>query len=68
MPTPASESTEALASPVATYSLFPLGSLGSIRIEPIALLPSEPLTYDHVAFAPSSALSVTQMPPPAAPM
>ena len=39
MPTPASESPDAFGSPVPTYRVFPLASLGSMRIEPIAFEP-----------------------------
>jgi hypothetical protein len=65
-PTPASESPEPFGSPVPTYRVFPLGSVGSTAIDPIA---SDVKPFDiavHVGgFA--SASSVRQMPPPAAP-
>src|SRR4051812_9257189 len=62
MPTPASESPDALGSPVPAYRVLPLASAGSIRIEPIAFDGTEPPVKVQVELAPESALSVTQMP------
>jgi hypothetical protein len=45
----------------------PDGSLGSIRIEPIAFESSEPLMNFQCMSSPPSASSVVQTPPPAAP-
>src|SRR5258706_14200112 len=64
MPTPASESLEALGSPVPAYSVFPDGSPGSMRSEPIALVAKLPEM--NCQSAPVSALSVRHTPPPAA--
>src|SRR5580765_728584 len=64
MPTPASESLDALGSPVAAYSVLPDASAGSISSDPIALVPKVAETNSQ--FDPFSALSVRHTPPPAA--
>src|SRR4051812_20274642 len=62
MPTPDSESPEAFGSPVPAYSVPVLPSY--VRV-PIALMPNEPDTFVHAGVV-AIALSVRQMPPPAA--
>src|SRR5581483_2521994 len=65
-PTPASQPLpQALASPVPTQIVLPLGSLGSMAIEPTALISNGVDRYLHWGWD-CSALSVRQMPPPAA--
>ena len=51
-------------SPVPTQSVSPLGSFGSIVIEPIELIPKLPDRYSHLGFG-SNAFFVRQTPPPA---
>src|SRR5919199_3724893 len=65
MPTPASESPDALGSPVPAYSVFPLASFGSRSIVPTAFegKPFETNTQDGSG---ENGLSVRQIRPPAA--
>src|SRR5436190_21738619 len=65
MPTPDSESPDALGSPVPAYSVLPDGSLGSRSIVPIALL-LKPFEVKTQYGSGENGLSVRQMPPPAA--
>src|SRR6267143_1311465 len=65
-PTPASESAEPFGSPVPTYNVLPLESLGSIAIDPIALEVNPSEEEGQVGEA-ASPLLLSQMPPPAAP-
>ena len=52
------------ASPVPTYTVLPLGSLGSRYTLPAALMPSGPPRYSQFG-CPLSAFFVRQTPPPA---
>src|ERR1700694_4792285 len=63
-PSPASESPEALGSPVPTYSVRPLGSVGSTTMVPMALVVS-PLETDLQVGLSERALLVRQLPQPA---
>ena len=65
MPTPASESPDALGSPVPAYSVLPVASFGSRSSDPIALL-LNPFDVKTQYGSGDSGLSVRQMPPPAA--
>src|SRR6478752_687704 len=65
MPTPASESAEAFASPVPAYSVLAEASFGSSVSAPIALLAKLPETNSQPGL-PERAFVVRQMPPPAA--
>src|SRR5512135_3203163 len=66
-PTPASESPEPFGSPVPAYSVLLFGSFGSKTIEPMAF-EGMPLPDGRQFGCGSSALSVSQTPPPAVPM
>src|SRR4029453_7467255 len=65
MPLPTAESAEALASPVPTYSVLPLGSFGSIVIELPDWMPKS-VERNSQFGCPLSAFFVRQTPPPAA--
>ena len=65
IPTPAAESLEALASPVPTYSVSPVGSLGSSVIELPEFIPKSPDRNCQLGW-PLSAFFVRHTPPPAA--
>src|SRR6185369_16745355 len=65
-PSPASESLEPFGSPVPTYTVAPLGSVGSYRRDPIELVANPALTGRHCG-VPASTFAVFHTPPPAAP-
>src|SRR5436305_8755492 len=65
-PTPASESLEPLGSPVPTYIVAPIGSVGSWYSEPMALDAKPTETECQTGWG-ARPLRVTQIPPPAAP-
>jgi hypothetical protein len=66
-PTPASESLEPFGSPVPTYTVFPVASVGSKIMEPMAF-ESMPLLEGVQLGVDASALLVFHTPPPAAPI
>src|SRR5690242_19135176 len=66
-PTPASESLDPFGSPVPTYSVCSVGSVGSSTIDPIAS-EARPLEEACQVGVAANPLSVTQIPPPAAPI
>src|SRR6187397_2628772 len=65
MPSPASESPDALASPVPAYSVLLVASFGSSASAPIAFVAKLPETNSQPGL-PEIAFVVRQTPPPAA--
>src|ERR1700730_12365294 len=65
-PSPASESPDPFGTPVATYTVDPVESVGSIKSDPIELVGRPALTDRHCG-ALERPFTVFHTPPPAAP-